>query len=119
MTDVGIVALESFSSDLDNMNYGIALLFTHYKKPTVELIPVDYWVSENYIHNKKLNDCVYLLWYNEKVIYVGYTSNLRRRLKEHIFTHKRTFDLFQYTVCNDKKTALDLEKRLQEKLNLI
>ena len=64
---------------------------------------------------------VYILanW-NNKVLYIGVTSNLERRLYEHKmklvdgFTQKYNVDkLVYYEVTSDVKTALEREKQLK------
>jgi len=69
---------------------------------------------------KELYYCYILTNINKTVLYVGYTNNLKRRIKEHLngtaalFTKKyNVVDLVYFETFNDKKIAKDRERQLK------
>lgn len=63
---------------------------------------------------------VYILLDIRKRIYIGYSADLRRRIKEHlknkVFTTKRmsTPKLFYYEAYNNEMAAKEREKKLKQ-----
>jgi putative endonuclease len=54
---------------------------------------------------------VYLIKYKGDKIYIGYTNNLRRRLKEH---KTKRQDLIYYEAYQSKEDATEREKQLKK-----
>jgi len=71
---------------------------------------------------------VYFLLYREKIIYIGCTKNIRKRLEYHsnyydpfmsgqkkCYLGKKKFTSYRYIIVKDKKKAYELEKKLIKK----
>tara|TARA_R100000654_G_C2627337_1_gene119524 strand:- start:145 stop:579 length:435 start_codon:yes stop_codon:yes gene_type:complete len=71
---------------------------------------------------------VYFLAYRKKIVYIGCTNNIRKRLEYHCnyydpfmnarkkcFVGKKIFSSFRYIIVGDKKKAISLETRLIKK----
>lgn len=55
---------------------------------------------------------VYLLFDDGKVVYVGQTNDIFRRISEHSRDGSKAFDNFKYLECDDEKTRLMIEYHL-------
>ena len=71
---------------------------------------------------------VYFLLYRKKIVYIGCTNNLTRRLQYHInyydpfmdarikgYVVKKKFTSYRYIIIKDKKKAYSLEQKLIKK----
>ncbi|MBC7350666.1 MAG: GIY-YIG nuclease family protein [Candidatus Aminicenantes bacterium] len=56
---------------------------------------------------------VYVLRYAKDRLYIGYSSDLRRRFREHSLS-KENCELLYYEAYVDKKTAIDRERQLKQ-----
>lgn len=59
--------------------------------------------------------CVYALWYQEKVVYVGYTGNLRARMQAHKCSRRYSnglIDGFTFTPFVDRTDAINFERAM-------
>lgn len=66
-------------------------------------------ISLNYFNSP----CVYRLWDNEVLVYVGQTNNLAYRIGQHIKTKKFTsFDVYSH--IENEQIRLNVERRLIE-----
>jgi len=68
--------------------------------------------------------CIYFLIYRKKIVYIGITNNIHRRIQEHandkierqtLIVGKK-FDSYKYIKCKYKKTALKYEGKLIKKI---
>ena len=65
--------------------------------------------------------CVYVLCCSNKYLYIGITSNIRKRLNAHnngtgskFVRSRRPFELMKVVLCNDEREARKLEYHLKK-----
>jgi putative endonuclease len=56
---------------------------------------------------------VYILKYGDDKLYIGYSEDLRKRVKQHKAS-KKNLDLIYYEAYKDKKDAVQRERQLKK-----